>query len=260
MTIGRGPVSSNGGLDAMGFVRTSYANKSIPDLADYQINFLSGCLSSDDGMSFQHVVGLTEQMWRTVFKPFVRQQCFTILPVLLKPRSKGYIKLISTDPYQKPYIEPNYFANQDDLDSMAEALMISYKMGVSAPFTEKYGVKPSGIVIPGCEPFPLYSFEYMRCMAQTLTATIFHPVGTCKMGRYDDPLTVVDARTMKVKKVGRLRVIDGSVMPDIVSGNTNAPIIMMAERSADIIKGIASTPRVKLQDYVNYGYANNEIY
>ena len=106
----------------------------------------------------------------------------------------------------------------------------------------------------GCEMYPLYSRQYMKCMAQSLTSTIYHPVGTCKMGQYSDPTTVVDPE-LRVKGVKRLRVADGSVMPDITSGNTNAPIIMIGEKAADMIQGIKRTPAVKFTSYLAY-YSN----
>lgn len=103
----------------------------------------------DDGGRFPKVVGLTDEMWEKVFRPFVRQECFTILPVLLKPRSKGYITLRSKDPYDKPIIDPNYFAHPDDLESMGEAMTFSYRMGTAPPFRRKYKAVPSKLVVPG---------------------------------------------------------------------------------------------------------------
>lgn len=91
----------------------------------------------------------------------------------------------------------------------------------------------------------------MKCIAQHLTVTIYHPVGTCKMGAYNDPTTVVDYQ-LRVKGVRRLRVADGSVMPEITSGNTNAPIIMIGEKASDLIRGIRTTPMVKFKKYMNY--------
>ena len=100
----------------------------------------------------------------------------------------------------------------------------------------------------------LYSHDYMRCVAQVLTATIYHPVGTCKMGSINDRTTVVDPE-LRVKGVKRLRVADGSIMPKIVSGNTNAPIIMIGEKAADIIKGIKRNPKITFDHYINM-YSN----
>lgn len=166
LAVGRGPISSPGGLDAMGFVRTSYANRSLPSLPDFQLNFLSGCLTSgkytfsyyysltyfiftDDGWRFPKVVGLTEEMWQKVFKPFLRTECYTVLPVLLKPRSSGFLTLRSRNPYDKPLIDPNYFAHPDDLESMAEAMTLSYMLATSPPLKTRFKAVPSKLVVPG---------------------------------------------------------------------------------------------------------------
>ena len=104
---------------------------------------------SDDGHRFRLVVGLTDLIWEEVFKPLVQKECYTILPVLLKPRSSGYLTLKSANPYDKPIIDPNYFAHPDDLESMAEAMIMSFILGTSAPFREKYKAIPSDRIIPG---------------------------------------------------------------------------------------------------------------
>ena len=175
-------------------------------------------------------------MWTTVFAPFVQRECFTAFPVILQPRSVGWIGLASTDPYDHPLIEPNYYAVEEDLEATAEALEMTYKMIAHSPAFRRFGVVPSDIVIPGCEHYlPLYSRPYMRCLAQVLTASLNHSAGTCKMGPLGDRRTVVDPQ-LRVKGVRRLRVVDGSIMPAITSGNTNAPVNMIAEKAADLIK------------------------
>lgn len=86
-----------------------------------------------------------------------------------------------------------------------------------------------------CSSFPYPSTDYWRCFARYYTATIYHPIGTCKMGPASDSMAVVDPR-LRVYGVRRLRVVDASIMPTIPSGNTNAPTIMVAEKAADLIK------------------------
>lgn len=90
-------------------------------------------------------------------------------------------------------------------------------------------------VIPGCAGLEYLSDDFFRCIARHYSQTIYHPVGTCKMGVHDDRMAVVDPR-LRVYGVHGLRVVDASVMPLIVTGNTNAPTIMIAEKAADMVK------------------------
>ncbi len=116
-------------------------------------------------------------------------------------------------------------------------------MALSEPF-KKFQTRIWSRTWYGCEKFKPYSDDYLECLTRSYTATIYHPVGTAKMGLPDDPMAVVDPQ-LRVYGVSGLRVIDGSIMPMIVSGNTNAPIIMIGEKGADLVKGILKPPPIK---------------
>lgn len=113
-------------------------------------------------------------------------------------------------------------------------------MALSEPF-KKFNVRPWSRKWYGCEKYVTYSDEYLECLTRSYSATIYHPVGTAKMGPATDPMAVVDPE-LRVYGVKGLRVIDASIMPKIVSGNTNAPIIMIGEKGADLIKGYRYPP------------------
>ncbi len=162
----------------------------------------------------------------------------SIYPVLLRPKSKGLIRLKSIDPYEPPFMDPKYFHSKKDLNAVVEGMKIAFKLSLT-PALQKYGAQPFQTKYPGCESLILYSDDYFRCVAQTYTVTIHHMVGTCKMGNDFD--SVVDTQ-LRVRGVKGLRVVDSSVMPTIISGNTNAPTVAVAEKIADHMKGRRIVP------------------
>ncbi len=144
----------------------------------------------------------------------------------IRPTSRGEINITSNDSRNNPKIKMNYLSTQDDRDVAAKSLKIVRKIMLETETFKKYQPEEyrPGIHITDDEELVQAGSEH--------TQTIFHPVGTCKMGQGDD--AVVDEK-LKVKGLENLRVIDASVMPNITSGNTNAPTIMIAEKASDMI-------------------------
>ncbi|KZC09316.1 Glucose dehydrogenase [acceptor] [Dufourea novaeangliae] len=194
--------------DAMGFINSKYANKSA-DYPDLSITLGSSGNSIAGGVFKQRAnkkIGQYSNTYRTT----------SYLP---RPRSRGYIKLRSKDVHEHPIIVPNYFQDPHDLDVLVKKL---YRLS-------------SSVYIPQCSSLPFPSDDYWRCHVRFFSMTTYHPCGTCKMGPANDSMAVVDSR-LKVHGISGLRVIDASIMPNIVSGNINAPTIMIAEKAADLIK------------------------
>ncbi|XP_067122982.1 glucose dehydrogenase [FAD, quinone]-like [Centruroides vittatus] len=241
--LGEGILTVPAGIDVVGYMDTKYANKS-DDYPDIQINFFSYSVASDGGKFIRLVFGLNRevknfdlifmQTWERCYKPFSYQEAFGIIPILLRPKSRGYIKLRSANPHDQPIIQPNYLSRFEDVLVLVDALKEILRFGNSIAL-KKYGARIFPRRIPGCEKYVQFSDEDLHCIVRTLSSPACHQVGTCKMGAVEDPTTVVDPK-LRVKGVSRLRVIDASIMPNVVSGNTNAPIVMIAEKASDMIR------------------------
>jgi len=152
---------------------------------------------------------------------------FTASVCNLRPSSRGHVRITSIDPAAKPEISCNYLSTDEDRKVASAALKLTRRI-VGMPALQKY--KPEEF-LPG--PQVQTDAELARA-AGDIGTTIFHPVGTCRMGKADDPLAVVDPQ-LRVRGLQGLRIADASVMPTITSGNTNAPTLMVAERAAAMI-------------------------
>lgn len=190
--------------------------------------------NDDGGLLNKRNVGVSDEYYEQVFEPILYQDAFTIAPLLLRPYSRGYIEIVSANPYTAPKIVPNYLSDPRDVKILVEGAKIGYVLSRTAAMGE-INTTLHDIPMPGCEEHRILSDEYWECQLRHYTMTIYHPVGTCKMGPKDDEYAVVDDR-LRVRGVRGLRVVDASIMPTIVSGNTNAPTIMIAEKGADMIK------------------------
>jgi len=143
----------------------------------------------------------------------------------LQPTSRGHVRIKSTDPLAHPAIQPGYLATEDDRRVAIDSMRFTRRI-MAAPALARY--RPEELK-PGAD---IESDEALQRAAGDLGATIFHPVGTCKMG--SDAYAVVDDR-LRVRGIAGLRVIDASIMPRITSGNTNAPTVMIAEKGAEMM-------------------------
>jgi choline dehydrogenase len=145
----------------------------------------------------------------------------------LRPTSRGHVRIASGDPLQAPKITQNYLSTPEDRHVAADAQRLTRTI-VNAPSLKKYAATE---LKPGLQ---FSSEEELIAAAGEIGTTIFHPVGTCKMGLRSDPMAVVDSE-LRVRGVAGLRVVDASIMPSITSGNTNSPTVMIAELAANLI-------------------------
>jgi choline dehydrogenase len=167
-------------------------------------------------------------------KQSVPKDGFSIHVCQLRPESRGRVGLASPDPFADPAIFANYLATEEDRRALREGTKM----------TRALASQPALKAICGQEEFPgpaVQTDDEIDAWIRRSAETIYHPVGTCRMGRSGDPLAVVDS-ALRVQALSGLRVIDASVMPTLVGGNTNAPTMMIAEKAADMILGRAPPP------------------
>jgi choline dehydrogenase-like flavoprotein len=199
-----GPLASNV-FEATGFIRT------LPELArpDVQVVFQAARRN------------------RNAF-PFPLGHGFAISIVGLYPKSRGSVRLASSDPAAAPLVDPQLLSHPDDVDTMLRGLKIGRQVTRAASFARYRALE----VQPGQEAqTDAALIDYLRRAA----ATVHHPCGSCRMG--PDALSVVDAQ-LRVRGIEALRVADASVFPRLVGGNTNAAVVMIAEKAADMIRSI----------------------
>lgn len=167
----------------------------------------------------------------------INEKSFTLIlfNTLLKPKSRGKILLKSKSPFDHPLIYANYFDDNEDMLYIKTAFRKHVlKLGDTNSFKD-FGFQLSWIDLEACKSFDKGSDEFLDCYSRHVTFSLYHPTSTCKMGPESDKTSVVD-HELKVHGVESLRVIDASIMPYVVRGNTNAPTIMIGEKGADMIK------------------------
>ena len=151
------------------------------------------------------------------------EECYTISPSVVRPASRGSVTLASADPADAPLIDVNFLSRDADVEAMLAAVELSREIGAS----EAFGGFRAKEVMPG----PLSRQEMIEFIKSSVS-TYFHPTSTCKMG--PTPECVVDPE-LRVYGIDSLRVADASIMPNVTSGNTNAPSVMIGEKAADLL-------------------------
>lgn len=222
----KGPMSSTGMSQVTARVNTKYADPSgnHPDLQIFFAGYLANCAKSGEVRSLDDPE-----------KPHAPKH-FTLSPVVLHPKSRGYITLKSKDPLAPPLIYANYLTEPEDVATLVEGIRVIQRLANSSTLQNKYGMVIDKEEYGDCiRAFAYDSDDFWRCAVVHSTGPENHQVGSCKMGPSSDRMTVVDKK-LKVCGLENVRVMDASIIPTIVSGNTHASVVMIAERGVDFIK------------------------
>ncbi|XP_030023285.2 glucose dehydrogenase [FAD, quinone] [Manduca sexta] len=215
-----GLMSGTGISEVTAFINTKYANpaEDNPDIQLFFGGFLADCART--GMVGERLDNGSRSI--------------QIIPTVLHPKSRGRLEIRSADPFEYPRIFANYLTHPDDVKVLVEGIKFAIKLSETKAL-KRYGVKLDKTPVKGCEKFKFDCDAYWECAVRMMTGPENHQVGSCRMGPRGDPNAVVD-NLLQVQGIDRLRVADASIIPTVVSGNTNAPAIMIGERAADFIK------------------------
>lgn len=228
-----GPLTSSVGLEAVGFISTKYANQS-DDWPDIEFMLTSSSTNSDAGTHVKNAHGLTDEFYNEVFSKINNHDVFGVFPMLLRPKSRGYIRLRSKNPLEHPLLYHNYLTHPQDVAVLREGVKAAIAFGETSSM-KRFGSRFHSKPLPNCKHIPLFTDEYWNCAVRQYTMTIYHMSCSARMGPPNDVMAVVDPE-LRVYGINGLRVIDASIMPTITSGNINAPVVMIGEKGADFVK------------------------
>ncbi|KAK1130301.1 hypothetical protein K0M31_018438 [Melipona bicolor] len=203
------------------------------EVPDIELVLGISALSGDTSGSYRGLLGLTDEFYKEVFTGYEGFDAFTIVPVLLQPKSRGRVTLRSCDPLDRPIFEINYYDHEDDLATMVRGIRKAIKIASTKAF-KRFNATLLPVAFPGCEHISFDSNPYWACVARHVSTTLGHFVGTCKMAPRRNS-GVVDHR-LRVHGINGLRVVDTSIIPTIIAGHTNAAAYMIGEKAADLIK------------------------
>ncbi|BFZ09698.1 hypothetical protein BsWGS_12737 [Bradybaena similaris] len=226
--VGKGIYASPNGVEVALFTNTDQnKNTKWPDL---QLQF-RGVLSN---ASYEQMFGYSNKTISELSERSKFKDGFSCYSILLRPSSKGTLRLSNTNPRHQPLIDPNYLEKDEDVEVLLSGIKLC-KSILDTPSMKHIGAKYADIPARSCQTFMFDSDDYWRCLIRARAQPAFSPVGTCKMGNVQDQTTVVDPQ-LRVKGIKNLRVVDASIAPFITSGGTHIPTIMIAEKASHLIR------------------------
>ncbi len=228
--LGSGPLLTNS-ANVNGMISTPVNEGSRPDI---MVHALAFDLNADYGFFAKGILSVEEQSFQNYLEKLGHDRYGLLAQAtLIRPRSRGILKLRSKDVSDLPILDFRFLDDPSDVKILVEGVKMIHQLSATEAFRSN-GVEFIGADLHNCGGHQEYSHDYWECHVRHWLHPLFHAAGTCKMGPEGDPGAVVDHR-LKVRGIGRLRVVDASVMPKLVGGSIMAPCMMIGEKGADMV-------------------------
>lgn len=228
---------NNGEFASIGSDLFGYINVSDPTSVYPDVKFSITYVPHGDTKTMKtllNATGLSREIQRSIIKSTMTNDNVLMTIILLKQRSIGEVKLRSNLPSKPVKILTNFLTDERDKEMLLKAVNFTKSL-INTKAIKNLGVKLRNVTIPGCHDLEFDSYEYWECHLRHVARSTYHSVGTVRMETPDNPKSVVDFK-LKVLGIDRLQVIDASIMPDVTSGNTYAPTLMISEKGSDLLK------------------------
>lgn len=225
-----GPLAGVGAISLVGLISTT-GDKDLPDIELQTFSYKRQSILFPGAL---HSIGYKKSIVDGLLKENEKTDVVMVFVELCRPESTGTIKLRSKDFMDKPKIQANYFDDEHDIKTMLRGVKFQANYVKTNSFKQHEG-ELIKVPLKECERFDYLNDEYWKCYIAEMSTTVYHPVGTARMGPTNDKHSVVDSQLRVIGMKG-LRVIDASIMPKMVSANVNAATIMIAEKGSDFIR------------------------
>ncbi|XP_053676044.1 glucose dehydrogenase [FAD, quinone]-like [Anopheles nili] len=233
---GKGVLTTNS-VESLLFVKSPVAASSDPGLPDVEIMQAFTSITFDPSPAARIGFRISASTYNAYFKPLDNLRTFQYMPMLLKPYTRGKLRLKSRNPFEHPLFKYQYFEDDRDIEAMVYGIKEVIRVTSQEPFS-KLDVELYSKHAPGCEEYTFNTDEYWRCHVTVLTATFHHQVSTCKMGPPTDPEAVVDHK-LRVYGIRKLRVADVGIIPFSPASHTSGMSYAIGEKASDLIRDAA---------------------
>ncbi|CAG9791398.1 unnamed protein product [Diatraea saccharalis] len=234
---GDNELSSPGAVEGIGYIKTPVSDDPEP-VPDIELISIGGSIVGDGGPDGSRAVRrgmrISDSVFNQALGPIDNTDTWSAFPMLLHPKSFGYLELKDTNPFSHPRMYGNYLTDPKDAATFVAAIRHLQALTATEPF-QKFGAQIYRADYPKCRDKAFDSDAYWECAVRTITASLHHQVATCRMGPAGDPKAVVDPE-LRVYGIKNLRVVDSSIIPRTISAHTHAPAVMIGEKAADMIK------------------------